>query len=62
MKIDYCPKQDCDGILIPLPSIHKKMCCNCCSYYTWTLKDGQKSYTLENFIGGRDYNSTKDIK
>ena len=51
-----CPFDDCDGVLDELPSIHMKMCCSCCAYFDWKLKEGQKSVTLHNYVKGRsDY-------
>lgn len=49
-----CPFDDCDGVLDRLPSIHMSMCCQCCAYFDWKLKEGQKSVMLHNYVKGRD--------
>lgn len=45
-----CPH--CDGTLIPLSSIDKEMCESCHTYFTWELKNGQKSVLIEGKVGG----------
>lgn len=56
-----CPKCG-NGILIDLPSINKKMCSTCLAYFEWSLKDGQKSVTIDKYIGGRDEEETAHVR
>jgi len=55
-----CPKCK-EGRLMSLPSIHRKMCSSCRSYFKWTLKDGQKSILLKNYVGGRDDHDNQQL-
>jgi hypothetical protein len=38
-----CPNSICNGVLIPLRSINKKICSGCKTYYEFSLKVGQKT-------------------
>lgn len=52
MDSEQCPIHDCDGLLIELPSINRKLCFGCGTYFEWKLKEGQKSVTIDSVVGG----------
>jgi len=56
-----CPRCR-DGILIELPSINRKMCHTCNAYFIWELDEGQKSVTLDGYVGKRDAEATKHVR
>ena len=47
VKRDTCNLKDCNGTLIPLPSINKKKCSQCQTEHEWHLDPGQKSTFIE---------------